>query len=302
MRRWFVTLWMIALTAVVVGTAQAGSLPARIALPDGFQPEGIAIEGGQFFVGSIPTGAVYRGSVKSGEGSVLVPGREGRAAIGIDVRKGLIFAAGGPTGKAFVYNADTGADVAELELTSADTFVNDVVVTKDAAWFTDSLNQVLYRVALAADGRPTGQAGVETVPLTGDIRFQEGFNTNGIDATPNGKRLVIVQTNTGQLFTVDPTSGSTREIDLGGDSVMNGDGVLLAGRRLYVVQNQQNTIAVIRLKGNLTSGRILRRITSPDFDVPTTIARQGRWLYAVNARFGTEPTPETEYWITRVPR
>ena len=302
MRRWFVTLWMIALTAVVVGTAQAGSLPARIALPDGFQPEGIAIEGGQFYVGSIPTGAIYRGDVKSGEGSVLVPGRAGRAAIGIDVHKNLIFAAGGSTGKAFVYDAETGADVAELALTSADTFVNDVVVTKDAAWFTDSLNQVLYRAALAADGKPTGQAGVQTVPLTGDIRFQEGFNTNGIDATPNGKRLVIVQTNTGQLFTVDPASGSTLEIDLGGDSVMNGDGVLLAGRRLYVVQNQQNTIAVIRLKGNLTSGRVVRRITSPDFDVPTTIARQGRWLYAVNARFGTEPTPETEYWITRVPR
>jgi hypothetical protein len=176
--------------------------------------------------------------------------------------------------------------------------------TKDEGgrWFTDSLNQVLYRVALAADGRPTGQAEVQTVPLTGDIRFEEGFNANGIDATPNGKRLVIVQSNTGQLFRVDPASGSTLEIDLGGVSVMDGDGVLLAGRRIYVVQNQQNAIAVIRLKGKLTSGEILRRITSPDFDIPTTIAREGRWLYAVNARFGTEPTPETEYWITRVPR
>ncbi|HKH41954.1 MAG TPA: hypothetical protein VKA41_08860 [Solirubrobacterales bacterium] len=38
----------------------------------------------------------------------------------------------------------------------------------------------------------------------------------------------------------------------------------------------------------------------PDFDVPTTIARLGGSLWAVNARFDTPPTAETEYWLTRV--
>ena len=39
-----------------------------------------------------------------------------------------------------------------------------------------------------------------------------------------------------------------------------------------------------------------------DFDVPTTAARFGNSLYAVNARFSTPPTPTTEYQVVRVTR
>jgi sugar lactone lactonase YvrE len=304
MRRVLILLFVLLVSSATVWpAAHAGTEPPdRIALPDGFQPEGIAIVGSRFYVGSIPTGAVYRGSLATGRGAILVPGRSGRSAIGIEVARGLVFVAGGETGKAFVYDARTGGDVSELELTSGMTFINDVVVTRQAAWFTDSLNPVLYRVALGPSGRPGTQAEVRSVPLSGAIRYQEGFNVNGIDATPNGARLVIVQSNTGRLFTVDPATGRTRAVDLGDGSVANGDGILLAGRRLYVVQNQQNAIAVLRLARDLGSGTIARRITDPDFDVPTTIGRRGPWLYAVNARFGTDPTPQTQYWITRVRR
>ena len=123
---------------------------------------------------------------------------------------------------------------------------------------------------------------------------------NGIDATPNGKTLLIVQSGTGRLFTVSPT-GVTRAIALtGGESVPNGDGILLDGRTLYVAQNQLNLVAKISLAANLRSGRVARRIGSPGFDIPTTIADLGSRLYAVNARFSTPPTPATEYWVTQV--
>ena len=72
--------------AVAVGGSQAAveqSFPEVIRLPDGFQPEGIAIKGTTFYVGSIPTGAVYRGNLRTGRGAVLVRPREGRAAIGL---------------------------------------------------------------------------------------------------------------------------------------------------------------------------------------------------------------------------
>ena len=36
------------------------------------------------------------------------------------------------------------------------------------------------------------------------------------------------------------------------------------------------------------------------FDVPTTIARFGPWLYAVNARFLASPTPSDPYTVVRV--
>jgi hypothetical protein len=142
---------------------------------------------------------------------------------------------------------------------------------------------------------------VTTVSLTGDYQHVAGaFNLNGIDATRNGKTLVVVQSVAGKLFRVTP-SGVTDEIALAAsESVPNGDGILLDGKTLYVVQNQLNRVAKIRLAPNLRSGRVLTRITNPDFSVPTTIAEQGSRLYAVNARFGTPPTPATEYWVTQL--
>lgn len=120
----------VAATIAVLGGVPAGagpSFPEVIALPDGFAPEGIAVgKGTTFFVGSIPTGAVYRGDLRTGEGSVLVPGAAGRQAIGMDVDvRGRLFVAGGPTGRAFVYDGRTGVLLAEYSLTGGTTFVND---------------------------------------------------------------------------------------------------------------------------------------------------------------------------------
>jgi sugar lactone lactonase YvrE len=286
-----------AITASAVAATEA-SFPKQIDLPNGFQPEGIANADEQFYVGSIPTGAVYRGSLRTGKGAVLVAAQAGRSAIGLKADRGRLFVAGGNTGNAYVYDARTGALVKTYSLATGDTFVNDVVVTKTSAWFTDSFNPALYRVPLGPNGRPGAPSAVKTVQLTGDYQHGSGFNVNGIDATPNGKTLLIVQSGTGRLFTVSPT-GVTRAIALPG-GVPNGDGILLDGRTLYVVQNQLNVVAKIALAANLRGGRVVRRIASSGFDVPTTIADFGGRLYAVNARFSTTPTPSTEYWVTQV--
>jgi sugar lactone lactonase YvrE len=298
----------LAAIAVAAGVAALGGFPAaagptfpeKIDLPNGFAPEGIAIgHGHTFYVGSIPTGAIYRGDLRTGEGRVLVPAAAGRQAIGLDVdRKKRLFVAGGPTGRAFVYDARSGGLLAEYVLTTNPTFVNDVIVTRDGAYFTDSLQQQLYRVPLGPEGALGNAA--ETIPLSGDIAFVAGFNVNGIDATPDGRTLVVVQSNLGKLFTVDPRTGVAKEIDLGGQTVTAGDGILLDGKTLYVVRNQQNRIAVVRLARDLGSGTLLTHLTHPDFSVPTTIAEFGHRLYAVNARFGTPVTPTTPYWVTQV--
>ena len=178
--------------------------------------------------------------------------------------------------------------------------MNDVVVTHDAAYFTDSMRAVLYRIALSKNGQPAATA--ETIPLTGDFQLVPGFNLNGIDATPNGKTLVAVQSATGKLFTIDPATGATNEIDLGGATLPFGDGILLHGRTLYVVQNRLNKIAVVQLSPDLTQGAVTGEITDDAFDVPTTIDRFGKALYAVNARFTTPATPATTYNVVRVER
>jgi sugar lactone lactonase YvrE len=291
-------LVVAAIAAVVTSVAGAQSaFPSRIDLPDGFQPEGIATAGETFYVGSIPTGDIYRGSLRTGKGRVL-PEVSGDAAIGMKVDRGRLFVAGGPTGRAYVYNAKTGALVRSYALSAGGSFINDVVVTKRAAWFTDSFKAVLYRVPLGPNGRPG--ASFTTVNLGGQYSQGSNFNVNGIAATANGKTLVFVQSNTGKLFTTG-ANGVARAITLaGGESVPNGDGILLDGKTLYVVQNQLNVVAKIALSPNLRSGRVLRRTSSNDFDVPTTIAELGSRLYAVNARFGTAPTPSTDYWITQI--
>ena len=223
----------------------------------------------------------------------------GEPAIGVDVdHRNRLFVAGGPTGDGYVYDARTGADIAQFNFTDDNSFVNDVVVTKRAAWFTDSTRPFLYKVPIGRHGQ-LGAA--QSVPLTGDIVYQGGFNVNGIDATPNGKKLIIVQTNTGQLFKVN-RQGVAHLIALGGATVP-GDGILLHGKRLFaVVRSPQDGVVVIKLRSNLSSGTVLRTITSDDLDDPTTIDEHGSRLYAVNARFSTPPGPDVPYWVTKLKR
>jgi sugar lactone lactonase YvrE len=301
MRRLVLLLTTLACLAVPAALAKS-SFPETIPLPNGFQPEGIAVgKGDTFYVGSIPTGAVYAGSLRTGTGSVLVPGATGHAATGLKYDHGRLWVSGAGTGKAFVYSARTGAFLNELQLaTSAGpTFINDVVVTRRAAYFTDSNRPVIYKVSKSWAGSP---GAVTPITLTGDYQLVAGFNLNGIDATPSGRTLLTVQSATGKLFTIDPKTGATKLIDLGGASLPNGDGILLHGRTLYVVQNQLNKIAVVNLNHSLTRGVVTREITDSDFDVPTTIAKFGKWLYAVNARFGTASGPDATYQVVQVRR
>ena len=298
-------LLLLTLSLLVPATASAASFPDIIALPDGFQPEGIAIAGeSSFYVGSIPTGAVYRGDLRSGQGAVLVPAREGRAAIGLKVdRRDRLFVAGGPTGQAFVYDAATGVDLAQYTFAPpGTTFINDVIVTSRAAYFTDSRSARLFVVPLGDGGELPAQDDVRELPLIGDFQLVDGFNLNGITTTRYERKLIAVQSNTGKLFAITPSSGVTREIDLGGATLPNGDGLLLRGRTLYVVQNQLNKVAVVALSRNVLRGTVVREITSPAFDVPTTIAGSGERLYVVNARFSTPATPQTSYDVVAVPR
>jgi sugar lactone lactonase YvrE len=254
------------------------------------------------YSGSRANGAIYAADLQTGEGEIVVPGVEGRVAVGLsfDPRSSYLFAAGGGTGDGYVFDVTTGETIAVYEFTDAPTFVNDVVVTQDAAYFTDSMRAQLYVVPLGSGGDLVSMTDFDVLPLSGDYTHLAGqFNLNGIDATPAGDSLIAVHSMLGLLYVIDPDTGVATEIDLGADSVPNGDGILLDGTTLYVVQNRLNQIAVIDLLPDLLAGQIVDSITHPAFDVPTTIAEFGNALYAVNARFTTPPGPATEYDIVR---
>jgi sugar lactone lactonase YvrE len=309
MRRTFVLL--AAALAVAVPTALAGGgkpghekpghegkFPVRIALPDGFAPEGIEIKGKTVYVGSVASGAIWKGDLRKGTGDVFIPGVPGsRAATGIEYDRGRIWAAGAAFGNVLVHDAKTKALLHTIPLATAPTFINDLVVTKRAVWLTDSQKPVLYKIELSKGGEP---GAVTTVPLSGDYAHVAGFNLNGIVATKRGDALIAVQSAAKKLYAIDPDTGAAKLIDLGGYDLTNGDGLLLKQRTLYVVQNRDNKVAVVRLSRRHGSGDVQMHLTDPDFDVPTTIDDFGKRLYAVNARFRpTPPPPDFDYWLAQ---
>jgi sugar lactone lactonase YvrE len=312
MKRWIWTLLSgVLLLTVVVGASPARTaarevFPEVINLPAGWLPEGVVIgPGAVIYSGSRANGAIYAADLVTGLGRILVPGQPGRIAVGLsfDRRSNAIFVAGGATGHAYVYDADSGAELADYTLTTATpAFINDVIVTREAAYFTNSNRAEFYRLPLGPGGELPAADAVQAIPFSGEYQQVSGFNTNGIEATPNGDWLIVVHSSLGLLYRVDPLTGAALAIKLGDASMTNGDGILLHGNTLYVVRNRLNEIAVVELADDLLSGAVTRTITSPNFDVPTTIARLGDALYAVNARFTTPPTPETTYTIVRVRR
>ncbi|WP_433165971.1 SMP-30/gluconolactonase/LRE family protein [Kribbella sp. CA-247076] len=277
--------------------------PTRIELPNGFRPEGIAIKGTTAYFGSLADGDIYAASLRTGKGRVISQG-PGTPSVGLKIDyRGRLFVAGGPAGTARVVDSRTGRILANYQLApGAPTFVNDVVLGRSAAYFTDSQRPVIYKVPFGRHGKLLGQSAVRTIPLTGDYVHQPGFNANGITWTPDRRALIIVQSSTGLLFRVHPWTGVTRQVDLAAQ-MTNGDGLLTIGRTLYVVQNQLNKIAVVKLNRSGSAGSLVREITSPDFAVPTTVAAFGKRLYLPNARFDIqEPLPTTPYWVTAVRR
>jgi sugar lactone lactonase YvrE len=301
MRRAILLLAAVLALGASAALAQ-GVYPKKIALPNAFAPEGIEIKAKRAYVGSVATGAIWVGNLRTGEGRLLVQGAtlpDQRAATGIEFDRGKLWVSGARFGNARVYDARTGDLLKEFQFASAPTFINDAVATKKGVYFTDSQRPVLYKVALSKNGQP---GAVSTIPLSGDYVHVAGqFNLNGIVATPNGKTLIAVQSVARKLYTIDPKSGAAKLIDLGGYDLSNGDGLLLHGRTLYVVQNRDNKVAVFELSKDLTEATFLRAITDPgNLDVPTTIDRAGSRLYVVNARFGTTTPTDQAYHIVRL--
>jgi hypothetical protein len=292
-----ILLLLTASLAAAQGASGSGQpFPEVIPVPDGFHPEGVATgRGHTFYVGSIFDGTIYGGDLRSGQGDIVVQGQTGRTALGlsVDQRTNYIYAAGGPYGTGHVYDLSSGDSVAEVQLSDGPFFsslVNDVVVTREAAYFSDSFRPVLYRLPLESDGTPSTAS--EEIVLSGDyVHVADEINGNGIDATSSGKWLILANLFRGELYRVDPSTGYATLIDLGGASVPSADGILLQGKTLYVVQNFLNQIAVVELDPTLTSGEVVDTLSSVYFRIPTTVAGFGDALYAVNARFDAAPPP-----------
>ena len=296
-----VALFTLCLSSSLTALA-ASNFPPLVPLPNGWQPEGItAGTGTTVYVGSLADGALWQADVRTGQGELLVDGVTGQVAVGIDYEAGAdrLWVAGGPTGEVRVYDASSGQLLETYSFPSAG-FLNDLVVTREAVYVTDSFASELGVIPLGAGGALAEPSAATSLPLTGDFTFIPGdFNANGIVATRGW--LLVVMSASGELVRVDPATGEASVVDLGGASVASGDGLELRGSTLYVVRNFFNQVAVLRLGAGLESADLLGVITSPELDIPATVAFSAGRLWAANARFTTPPTADTEYWVTRLP-
>lgn len=268
-----------------------------LTLPDGFRPESLAIGAEPVaYFGSLADGTIHSVDLLDGTGRTVCPGGDGQAGgLQLD-RRGRLFVAGCFRGDAKVIDASTGEPIARYQLARAHpTVVADVILAEDAAWFTDSFNPVLYRLPIGPDGELPAEDAVETLALSGDLVYTDGFNICGITTTPDGSGLLVIQANTGELFRVDPATGAATRVDLAGSSLPSGDGMLRVGSTLYVTLGLGNTMAVVRLDARGGKGVVVERISLHEFDIPTAVAAYSDHLVVVNSRITTEATPTTSY-------
>jgi sugar lactone lactonase YvrE len=300
-RRYTVPL-LVAGVIAGAGTATAAAQPGSpgaapdkvITLPGASAAEGItAGAGSTYYAGDLFRGDIFRGDIRRGTAKLFIDAPEGRIAIGMaaDVRRDLLFVAGGFTGQAYVYDTRTRATVATVQLGDTSTsFINDVALTAGGAWFTDSLQARLYFVPVSKHGVP---GTVRTLDVSGPAGELSGdFNLNGIQAAHGGKTLIVAHSTNGRVYTVNPRTGASALIE--GIETPSPDGLVLEGRQLWVVQSA-NQISRFTLSADLSRATLKKVITSPAFATPTTAALFGHRLAVVNSHFdtGVPPTSPT---------
>ena len=282
----------------------APAFPDTVALPADFSPEGIAGgPGTTFYAGSRPGptgGAVYVGDLRTGEGELLVAPTPGGASIGMayDDATGVLWVAGGPTGTVTGYDGQTGEVVARYTAPASPTgrFLNDVAISGDSVYVTDSLNAELV-VVPRRDGDVDGDA-PELLPLTGDWSQAAGFNANGIRTLPGGDLLVV---DGGALLVVDPATGVADRLEqTAGRTLTAGDGLELRGSTLWVVYGfGEDSVAVVDLDlaaGTFaTTGALTKdEPVADDLERPTTALFAAGSLWVVNGKFMSGPTTDQE--------
>ena len=304
-------LAVLAVAAGAVAVAASARTPATrpsvYTLPgDAVFPEGIALDarGTSLFVSSTTDGTIFKGAIGRAALEPLAPGGvDGRTtAVGLKVdRRGRLFVAGGATGRVFVLSAVDGRTLQVLDSRpgASPTFVNDVTLASGFAYFTDSSRPVILRAATSGDtvGELEPWLDLRGTPL----HYSSGINANGIASFDRGRLLVVVQFNTGKLFRIDTRTKAVSEIDLGGATLADGDGLVPDGGRLFVVRHAAGQIVEVRLLRGRREGRIAATITSDALAFPTTAARDGTRLLVVNSQFDKRGgVPALPFTVTAV--
>ncbi|MFC3718463.1 superoxide dismutase family protein [Deinococcus metalli] len=261
-------------------------------------PEGVAYDAqrGVLYTGSAANGTIYAVNAATGTVRTFAPGGgQGRtSALGLKVDpQGRVWVAGGATGTVTVLSPD-GFPLAILETPrSPNAYINDLVRAPDGnVYVTDSTRPVLYRVT--PDLTLSAWLDLAGTPL----KYGPGINLNGIVATPDGRALLAVQLNTGDLWRIDLRTKAVRRV-MGG--LTRGDGLLLDGHTLYVARNAEQVVSKVTLNADYTGGSVVAEEPLAGLRFPTTLTAIGSDLVVTQGQLNKLQggTPETPFKLTR---
>ena len=298
------------LGGVAVATAEPGRGGAKAAekvftlAPDpAGNPEGVAFDkqSKAFFVSITAGGAIYRGTLDNDTISPFIAGGAGKAAIGLEIRRGKLYVAGGPTGTIRVYDIASGQELAAFE-TGLGGFLNDLVVTgRGDVFVTDSFRPTLWHVTAAQVAAGSGTPQALDVSAIG---YEAGeFNVNGI-VNRGSRRLVVVNSFNGELFRIvlnEDRSAIDVIDEIDGATVPGGDGLLLDRGRLVAVQGNPAQLSFLKLRAGARRAKLQRTQTSDKLRGPSTVDRARGLYLVVNADFATSQKPFTVAGLRRHP-
>jgi len=294
--------WTATSTASLAFAALLGSTPALaqsgvtvLPLPDtAAYPEGVAVDPatGAIYTNSANTGVVFRVDPDTGAAARVAdplglgdspPAKPVSVALGLKADgEGRLWVAGARSGSMHVVDIATGERLARFTTPEGPWLINDVALTPDAAYFTDTLRPVLWRVARdsVADAVLEPWLSFEGTAL----QYGEEPNLNGIVATADGRYLIVVLMKTGKLFRIDTRTRDIVAIDTGASALDGGDGLALIDQRLFLVRQSAGEVVALDLSADGVTAVEAKRIKPAELAWPATIAVRGDRLIVANSQ------------------
>ncbi len=273
-------LFFLTLCQLLLGQERTITVDVENAFPEGLA---YAKNTNTLYCGSMMNGVLHETEVSKSTFKRFPANENPPSALGIKVFDDRIYVATGTKGTVEVYSTTYRQKLFEFivpkSLNKNEIFINDIAVVKtNVGYVTDSFRPVIYSF-----NKQEGNILKEWLKLDkSSIKYKTGYNLNGIVLTQDQKYLIIIQTNTGELFRINTVSKEIIKINIKGASLLNGDGLAIENNVIYVALNIDGKLAKIDMDKDFSTGTAT--IANDGFEFPTAVAVGKNKVYVLNSQ------------------